>query len=73
MLKEFLTPEAKERSNTLFNLINKFFLLLFIYLVSRLSLVKPEKARKIEDLIIQVKNNFLLFYRVLRQEESLQN
>jgi DNA-binding TFAR19-related protein (PDSD5 family) len=41
ILKEFMSPEARERCN--FNII----------LVSRLALVKPEKAQKIEDMIIQ--------------------
>jgi DNA-binding TFAR19-related protein (PDSD5 family) len=41
-----MTPEAKERCNYLTN---------NLFLVNRLSLVKPDKAQKIEDMILQVK------------------
>lgn len=42
LLKEFLTPEAKERSK----IFIKFW-------VSRLALVKPENAKRLEDILIQ--------------------
>lgn len=46
MLQNFMTSEAKERRMTpIFYFI--------IWLVNRLALVKPDKAQKIEDMIIQ--------------------
>lgn len=50
MLDQILSPEARERRNlcTDWNQLSSY-----LYVVSRITLVKPEKGRSLEDFLIQ--------------------
>ena len=51
MLARVLSTEARERSKT--RVVFYYCERLIIFIVSRIALVKPERAREVEDLIIQ--------------------
>lgn len=58
MLQQILQPAARERCKQFFFFI---IFILNILLVSRIRLVKPEKARGVEDLLIRAAQSGQVF------------